>query len=381
MNLNIKQTISAFADVKPQFWLLHILGWAFYVVIFTIEYAAFNTYTAKTHYLILLPLLFSGLVGGLLTWPLRGIYRQFSKGNPLQVLLIIITMSLLVASIWTPIKNLLLMYFFDHVTLLDLYLGNQPQDFYFGELFLTITYSFFMIMVWSCLYFGINYHFKLLREKHLHLEALRLSHIAQIKMLRYQINPHFLFNTLNAISTLVLRGDKSKANNMLARLATFLRFSLDNDPEQKIHLCDEIKALMLYLEIEKTRFADRLEVKFTVQPEAERLLVPGLLLQPLVENSIKYAIAQMEAGGIIEVSAQIYNNLLHLTVTDNGPNSDSIPTTTAQLLEKSQRGGVGLKNVVERLNVLYTNNHQFAITQGTNRGCVVNIVLPMETIA
>ena len=196
-------------------------------------------------------------MGGILTWPLRSIYGYFSKGAPLQVMVTIVVMCILIAAIWTPIKNLLLMYFFEHVTLYDLYLGNQPEDFHYGELFLTVTYSFFMIMVWSCLYFGINYHFKLLREKQLHLEAARLSHVAQIKMLRYQINPHFLFNTLNAISTLVLRGDKSTANSMLARLATFLRFSLDNDPEQKIRLYDELKALMLYLDIEKTRFADR----------------------------------------------------------------------------------------------------------------------------
>ncbi len=377
--MSFRQAFGAVGETKPSFWTLHLLGWSFYVLIFTIEYAAINPSAASANYLIVLPLLFSGVVGGLLTWPLRYIYGHLSRGAPLQVLIVIITVCILIAAIWTPVKNLLLMYFFDHVTLYDLYLGNQPEGFHIGELFLTLTYSFFMIMVWSCLYFGINYHFKLLHEKQLHFEAIRLSHVAQIKMLRYQINPHFLFNTLNAISTLVLRGDKSTANSMLARLATFLRFSLDNDPEQKIRLYDELKALMLYLDIEKTRFADRLKVKFDVQLEAERLLVPGLLLQPLVENAIKYAIAQMETGGVIEVSAKIHNNLLHLTVADNGPNSDSIPSSMAQLRKESQRGGVGLKNVIERLQVLYAENHQFSIhKKSTHTGCAVNIVLPME---
>ncbi|WP_166424052.1 histidine kinase [Paraglaciecola sp. 20A4] len=376
--MSFRSAFSNVGETKPNFWTLHLLGWSFYVLIFTIEYAAFNPYAIKTYYLILLPLLFSGLIGGLLTWPLRFIYRHLSKRAPLHVFVVIIAICMLIAVIWTPIKNLLLLYFFDHVTLYDLYLGNQPENFQVAELFLTVTYSFFMIMVWSCLYFGINYHFKLLNEKQLHLEAIRLSHVAQIKMLRYQINPHFLFNTLNAISTLVLRGDKSTANGMLARLATFLRFSLDNDPEQKIRLYDELKALMLYLDIEKTRFAERLNVKFNVELAAEKLLVPSLLLQPLVENSIKYAIAQMEANGVIEISAKVYNNLLHLTVADNGPNADSIPISSAQLLIESQRGGVGLKNVVERLQVLYAENHQFSIYQNTYSGCVVNIVLPME---
>jgi two-component system LytT family sensor kinase len=107
-----------------------------------------------------------------------------------------------------------------------------------------------------------------------------LSHIAQIKMLRYQINPHFLFNTLNAISNLVLRGSKVKANSMLIQLANFLRFSLDNDPEKKIRFNAEIKALLFYLENKKTRFGDRLRVEFQVELKAESLLVPSLLLQP-----------------------------------------------------------------------------------------------------
>ena len=376
--MSFRQAFGEVGETKPSFWKLHLLGWSFYVLIFTIEYAAFNSSAANANYLILFPLLFSGLVGGLLTWPLRYIYGHLSKGAPLQVLIVIITVCMLIAAIWTPIKNLLLMYFFDNITVYDLYWGNHPNDFHIGELFLTITYSFFMIMVWSCLYFGINYHFKLLYEKQLHLEAIRLSHVAQIKMLRYQINPHFLFNTLNAISTLVLRGDKTTANGMLARLATFLRFSLDNDPEQKIRLNDEIKALMLYLDIEKTRFAERLNVKFNIDVAAENLLVPGLLLQPLVENAIKFAIAQMETGGVIEVSAKIHNNLLHLTVADNGPNSDSIPSSKEQLRKEGQQGGVGLKNVVERLQVLYAENHQFSIHKSTLTGCVVNIVLPAE---
>ncbi|ABG39676.1 signal transduction histidine kinase, LytS [Paraglaciecola sp. T6c] len=376
--MSFRKSLGEIGEAKPSFWTLHLFGWSFYVLIFTIEYAAFNPYAANANYLIVMPLLFSGLVGGLLTWPLRYIYGHLSKGAPLQVLLVIITVCMLIAVIWTPIKNLLLMYFFDHVTLYDLYLGNQPEGFHVGELFLTVTYSFFMIMVWSCLYFGINYHFKLLHEKQLHLEAIRLSHVAQIKMLRYQINPHFLFNTLNAISTLVLRGDKSTANKMLVGLATFLRFSLDNDPEQKIRLRDEIKALMLYLDIEKKRFAERLNVHFDIEAATNNLLVPGLLLQPLVENAIKYAIAQMETGGIIEINARIHNNLLHLTVAVNGPNSHSIPSSTAQLREEGQRGGVGLKNVMERLQVLYAENHQFSIQKSPHSGCAVNIVLPVE---
>ena len=124
-------------------------------------------------------------------------------------------------------------YFYEDFNVLGLLNGQVPPEFRFYMLFMSISYAFFMVLVWSSLYFGINYHFRLVNEKQLHLDAVRLSHSAQIKMLRYQINPHFLFNTLNAISTLVLKGSKDKANGMLIRLSTFLRFSLDNDPEKK----------------------------------------------------------------------------------------------------------------------------------------------------
>jgi LytS/YehU family sensor histidine kinase len=200
-------------------------------------------------------------------------------------------------------------------------------------------------------------------------------------MLRYQINPHFLFNTLNAVSTLVLRGSKEKANGMLIRLSTFLRFSLDNDPEKKIRLYEELKALMLYLEIEKTRFEDRLTVKFEIEPHTEVLLVPSLLLQPLVENSIKYAIGQMSSGGLIEVTAKCLNGCLQMDVADNGPVQDNAyldVKTDTKGQTASSHTGIGVQNIVERLNVLYPSNHRFKIIRGLTVGYRVQISIPME---
>jgi LytS/YehU family sensor histidine kinase len=289
--------------------------------------------------------------------------------------------SLLVSGIWTPAKNLVMWYFFEDFDVLSLIAGNPSEDFRWYMLFMSVSYAFFMIFVWSTLYFGINYHFRLINEKKLHIEAVRLSHIAQIKMLRYQINPHFLFNTLNAVSTLVLRGSKEKANGMLIRLSTFLRFSLDNDPEKKISLYDELKALMLYLEIEKTRFEDRLTVKFKIEPQTETLLVPSLLLQPLVENSIKYAIAQMSSGGLIEVIAKCKNGYVQMEVADNGPvlNNAYLDTTSQTKGQTaSSHTGIGVQNIIERLNVLYPNNHSFKIIRGPTAGYRVQISIPVE---
>jgi LytS/YehU family sensor histidine kinase len=269
-------------------------------------------------------------------------------------------------------------YFYEDFNVLGLLNGQVPPEFRFYMLFMSISYAFFMVLVWSSLYFGINYHFRLVNEKQLHLDAVRLSHSAQIKMLRYQINPHFLFNTLNAISTLVLKGSKDKANGMLIRLSTFLRFSLDNDPEKKIRLYDELKALMLYLEIEKTRFDDRLAVKFHIEPKAEALLVPSLLLQPLVENCIKFAIGKMPTGGVIEVRATCTNNLLHLEVADNGPNTDSTLNFSSKRADNATSKGVGVQNIIDRLNVLYPDNHKFTVLKHQPIGYRVQIVIPVE---
>ncbi|WP_339722031.1 histidine kinase [uncultured Paraglaciecola sp.] len=366
---------------KPSFWLLHCLGWMTYVFIFTVDNVFFYRDFNKLGFEVFFPLVLSGIFAALLTWPLRYIYRQ-CWGLASGWLIAAITLcSLIVSGIWTPVKNLAMWYFYEDFDVLSLIAGNPSEGFRWYMLFMSASYAFFMIFVWSTLYFGINYHFRLINEKKLYIEAVRLSHISQIKMLRYQINPHFLFNTLNAVSTLVLRGSKDKANGMLIRLSTFLRFSLDNDPEKKIRLYEELKALMLYLEIEKTRFDDRLSVKFEIEPEAEALLVPSLLLQPLVENSIKYAIAQMSSGGLIEVTAKCQDGYLKMEVTDNGPSQDNafLDTSTSDKGQTaSGHKGVGVQNIVDRLNVLYPNKHSFNIVRGQIAGYRVQISIPME---
>jgi two-component system LytT family sensor kinase len=366
---------------KPSFWLLHSVGWMTYVFIFTVDNVFFYRDFNRIGFEVFFPLVLSGAFAALLTWPLRYIYRQCWGLPSVWLIIAIMLCSLLVTGIWTPVKNLFMWYFYEDFDVLSLIAGNPSEDFKWYMLFMSVSYAFFMIFVWSTLYFGINYHFRLINEKKLHIEAVRLSHIAQIKMLRYQINPHFLFNTLNAVSTLVLRGSKEKANGMLIRLSTFLRFSLDNDPEKKIRLYEELKALMLYLEIEKTRFEDRLTVKFEIEPHTEALLVPSLLLQPLVENSIKYAIGQMSSGGLIEVTAKCLNGCLQMDVADNGPVQDNAyldVKTDTKGQTASSHTGIGVQNIVERLNVLYPSNHRFKIIRGLTVGYRVQISIPME---
>jgi two-component system, LytTR family, sensor kinase len=186
-------------------------------------------------------------------------------------------------------------------------------SFFFGALYL--------LFAWTAAYVGIKLARQLQHEKETALKATAMAHQAQLRMLRYQLNPHFLFNTLNAISTLVLDGRREQANGMVGALSGFLRYSLDSDPGQRVTLDQEIDSVRRYLGIEQVRFGERLDVGILVTPEAADALVPSLILQPLIENAIKFAISRREEGGRIELVAHADEGVLEITVRDDGPGS------------------------------------------------------------
>ncbi|GGO64580.1 histidine kinase [Bowmanella pacifica] len=350
---------------KPNFWLLHISGWLFYYLVLVFDnlflFGSYNYFGYSIVYL-LIPIT---LIGMLLTIPLRYLFRHCMHMRPLWLGIMILGVSALLSVLWTVPKNLLLHFARGE----DVFALQTIPGFEWVHLFMMVSTSFFIIMVWCSLYFGINYHFRLVDAQGQRYQAARLSHLAQIRMLRYQINPHFLFNSLNAVSTLVMRDDKQRCNRMLSQLSTFLRFSLDTDPEKKIRLHEEISALMLYLDIEKTRFGERLEVKLHVHPDAEFALVPSLLIQPLIENAIKHAIAKMSRGGKIVVEAWVVDAHLYLQVEDNGP--------LTELSEVNQEG-VGLQNITDRLQVLYQDKQSLKLYVVDPNGFGVRISLPFE---
>jgi LytS/YehU family sensor histidine kinase len=190
-------------------------------------------------------------------------------------------------------------------------------------------------------------------------------------MLRYQLNPHFLFNTLNAISTLILDNQNRKANHAVTRLSEFLRYTLDQDPMKKVTLRQELDALELYLGTERLRFAERLRLEYAVEEAAMNALVPSLLLQPLLENSLKYAVSAREQGGLVRIEGRIREGWLELCVLDDGPGLRENSTTG------NERRGVGLHNTSERLAVLYGENRRFTVSN-CHPGLRVDMALPLE---
>ena len=237
-----------------------------------------------------------------------------------------------------------------------------------GYTFLTFT----VLAGWSALYFGINFY--LIVEQQIdQMEILEnQASSAQLAMLRYQLNPHFLFNTLNSISTLVLLKQTERANVMLSRLSSFLRYTLANEPTAHVTLAQEVETLKLYLEIEKMRFDERLRTHFDVDPRCAKARLPSLLLQPLVENAIKYAVTPQEEGADITVSARLAGERVHIAVSDTGPGL--IETKPRPTLST----GVGLANIRERLAQAFGPDHRFEARTNPGRGFSVEIEIPFQ---
>jgi signal transduction histidine kinase len=192
---------------------------------------------------------------------------------------------------------------------------------------------------------------------------------AQVSALRMQLNPHFLFNTLHAISALVGR-DPAGVRRMIARLSELLRSTLEESGAAERPVADEIEFIRRYLEIMQVRFGDKLEVSIEVDPEAAPALVPTLILQPLVENAIKHGLAPQRGGGRLTVAAGRLGDRVRLTVQDTGPGA---PASAAA------GGGIGLRNTAARLRELYGEDQRLALETAAGGGARATVELPYHT--
>jgi sensor histidine kinase YesM len=250
-----------------------------------------------------------------------------------------------------------------------------------GLLYLPMT----LLGGWSALYYAINF-FLTVEEQADRLDRLEAqATAAQLAMLRYQLNPHFLFNTLNSISTLVLLKQTEPANAMLTRLSGFLRHTLIAEPGSQVTLAQEIETLQLYLDIERMRFEERLRTHFAIDDDAKHAQLPSMLLQPLVENAIKYAVSPQEEGARISVTARVIGDRLRLTVEDTGPGADEnlplqlrdpVDLRKPPVLGRPVSTGVGLTNIRNRLAQAYGDNHLFETRSEAGGGFTVLIEIP-----
>jgi two-component system LytT family sensor kinase len=206
---------------------------------------------------------------------------------------------------------------------------------------------------------------------------------ARLDALRRQLDPHFLFNTLNAVSALVER-DPRGVRRMIARLSELLRHSMEGGEDAEIPLERELALLQLYVDIMMVRFQGRLEVTMSADDRARTALVPQLVLQPLVENAIRHGVSQVDGEGRIAVMAAVEGGTLRLRVQDNGrgviaPGEDATADATADAADVRTSGGVGLRNTRARLAQLYGDAHRIALEPAPGGGTVAELVIPFHT--
>jgi two-component system, LytTR family, sensor kinase len=347
-----------FADKNRAFWNLHSAGWGGATALYAVTVIANGQPLS-----FLVPVLISAVTGYSVTLILSVVYRYVIEKRPFMTwgttLFAVMSATLLYAYIDTWVVQTI-REGADQTPFAQLLLGALFKD---GLL----------IGAWSALYYAINYFVRAEEQadQMMQLEAQATS--AQLTMLRYQLNPHFLFNTLNSISTLVLLKQTDQANAMLSRLSSFLRFTLINEATAKVPLTQEIETLKLYLDIEKMRFEERLRTFFRIEPAVQDALVPSLLLQPLVENAIKYAVTPKEEGADISVVAQLVGQRVRITVSDTGPG-----------LQPGQQDftlstGVGMANTRERLLQAYGDDQRFEHYVKAGGGFEVLLELPYQT--
>ena len=221
---------------------------------------------------------------------------------------------------------------------------------------------------WTALFLALSYSFDV-RDRERRLARVHaLAHKAQVRALRYQINPHFLFNTLNSISSMIWEKELDRAERMLVSLSDFLRTTLEIDPSDDVTLAQEIALQKLYLEIEQIRFPDRLKVEFDVPDDLGEARVPSLILQPLVENAIKYAVAPSKAATSLKISAHREADRLVLDVEDDGAATAAVGGGT----------GLGLDNVRQRLATRFGDGWRFEAGAGAARGFRVTLGMPLQ---
>jgi sensor histidine kinase YesM len=345
-----------FEDKNRAFWFLQGLGWSGYFILRSLSGFA-NSMGAM--WLVHTALLTA--TGYSLTLLMGALFRRLIRMRVIWTAILSLIAVVLASTIFSVIET------WSYATFLKP--DSRPMGFeYLGAILL----NFSLLAAWTALYYGINYYILLEEQIHQRERLESQASSAQLAMLRYQLNPHFLFNTLNSISTLVLLKQTERANAMLARLSSFLRYTLANESTAKVTLAQEVETLKLYLEIEKMRFEDRLRPHFKIESETIGARLPSLLLQPLIENAIKYAVTPSETGADIWLTARREGQSVKIEVADNGNGEGAELAATPST-------GVGLANIRERLAQAYGNSHSFTTRKNEHGGFSVIVEIPNES--
>jgi len=314
------------------------------------------------------------IIGIALTWMLYLILRLFDR-KPLGVRVATAFIAAAPCAFVIAWANYYVFNVYDPVSVFsDQELGRKFMDIQ-AELGLTawqevaeIAVSrYFFLIAWASLYLALGYARDVSEAERTASRYAQAAQDAELRSLRYQVNPHFLFNTLNSLSSLVIKGDKMKAEEMIQNLSTFYRTSLSSDPLEEVTLDEEVELQKQYLGIEMVRFPERLRTQFDIPQALADERVPALILQPLVENAIKYGVSRTTRPVTITISAKADDGWMTISVDDDGEDS---PTT-------EHGNGIGLANVRDRLEARYGDQAKLVSGKKREGGFKAAITVPI----
>ena len=228
---------------------------------------------------------------------------------------------------------------------------------------------YFFMIAWALLFIAIGYAREVREVERAAARFAQAAQDAELRSLRYQVNPHFLFNTLNSLSTLIIKSHNERAETMIQNLSTFYRTSLSNDPLEDVILAEEVRLQKLYLDIEAVRYPKRLIVDIDIADDLLGIKVPALILQPLIENAIKYGVSRSCKPVTVRIKAQIIDQKLQICVCDDGEYFPEI---------QDNGNGIGLANVRDRLEARFGNAASLTSQSLIDGGYEAIITMPIH---
>jgi len=359
---------------RKAFWILQLFGWCGLTIV---NYLSLTLWYNPLQIEYFLAPFVQSVAGMLLSVPLHFVGKAvWNTSIPVRIVANSLSI-IIIAILWTFSR----IYIFEEVTGDEIALAE-----YGGWLHASII----VFGAWVLSYHAVKYFYfvqsqraliieaeaRALKERAKRLEAEGLSREAQMMMLRYQINPHFLFNALNSINALIRLKRNDDARLMLRKMSDFMRLSLASDPKAQVSFSEELENTRLYIDVEKTRFESRANLEYQIDDEVLAAAVPSMILQPIYENAFKYAVGRTSESVTIKLTAQLYENRVHIEVSDDGP---GLVTEKADGLAGST--GIGLKNAIQRLQGLYGDDANLSYQASAEGGVKVSIQMPYHRFA
>ena len=377
--MNNKITVDH-TEIRPivlKLWFMQAIFWTLLTVF---SFFSLTLWYASPDISHIIYDLLQSLIGLALTIPMHWIYRSMLKKTGSIALLV-----------WTVAVVLIFSFFWSVLRISTFILVTNEGHQLWGDFGGWYFSGFFVFLCWTATYYSLYYYSVATAEKYRRIKQVERSRGERVKrlsaeksaaeakmqMLRYQLNPHFLFNTLNAVNSLIASNEPVQARETIEKLSMFLRFALKEEKTGWVSLSSEIEALELYLGIELIRFADRLTIEFDIDESALNVKVPSLLLQPMAENSIKHAVNVCEDTCLIRVSASVTDDYLTLMVSDDGPGIASLDDGTFTP-EDFEFSGLGVRNIIERVANVYGNKASVILENKKTVGLSVFVSLPIR---